>query len=237
MSRLEHWIHDRGVPWLFALCALSFCLLGVSRLARSQDFDSWLVLVVDVSGSVSGEEYLVQQSGYVEVLGDPMIQAALDRTAVSIVEFSTAAVVVVEWMDVRSAGAVYQAHVRAGAGNTCVFCGLEAALALLDGKSGRRVIDVSGDGWENMKSTEDVHRLRDLATVAGVEINTLALLVEPDQTATFGGYGGAVDQSKQALEKWYADLATGFAMAIETLDDLARALRRKLFSEVASNVR
>lgn len=236
MNIFFSWLHDRGVPLLFVVasaCLVAVTIAGEARGESDGDFDSWLVLVVDVSGSVTTAEYEVQRTGYVEVLLDPMIGRALDRTAVTIIEFATTAVVTVAWTDVRGAGASYRETERPFAGNTCVFCGLELALQLLDGKAGKRVIDISGDGVENVRKTQDVHRLRDLATLDQIEINTLALLVEPDRTIY--GYTGAPGGSHKVLEEWFEEMANGFAMSIVTLDDIAYALRSKLFAEIVSH--
>lgn len=215
--------------WLLIAITALFGSIHPAR-SQNQDFDNWLVLVVDVSGSVTEAEYIVQRDGYVQVLLDPMIGQALDRTAVAIVEFASTAVVAVAWTDVRGAGAAYRQWERPFKGSTCVFCGLELAVQLLEGKTGKRVIDISGDGVENVKNPDLVPGLRDLATAQEIQINTLALLIEPD--ATF--YATQDDLSRSSLERWYAELSTGFAMAIVTLDDLADALKRKLFAEIVS---
>lgn len=237
MSQLRSILHNLiGTLLLVGLLAMLVAIIAILFAiwsARAQEFESWLVLVVDASGSINNEEYAVQRDGYVEVLLDPLIAQALDRTAIAIVEFASSAKVMVEWTDVRDAGAAYRETERGSpGGSTCVACGLGAALQLLDGKSGKRVIDISGDGVENVKQLEVVTALRDQATKDSIEINTLALLVQREQTTYYGGYVGGSSGTNADIEKWYAELATGFAMAIASLDDLAYALRRKLFAEI-----
>ena len=83
----------------------------------------------------------------------------------------------------------------------------------------RRVIDVSGDGRNN--SGRPSGDARDDAVAAGVVINGLPILtVEPDleetyRTAVIGGAGS-------------------FVIAIDSYDQFAAAIRRKLVSEIAA---
>jgi Protein of unknown function (DUF1194) len=220
---------------LVSLLAALLSLTWISTV-KAQEFDSWLVLVVDVSSSVSDEEYLIQKEGYVSVLQDPMIGTALDRTAVAIVEFSSDSSPVVDWNKVAIAGAVYSAMPRSSHGLTCVSCGLHMAMNLLEGKSGRRVIDISADGCENTGNIGSVLAMRDATIASGIEINTLSIMAEPD-TSGCEIPGETRENHKwegeTELARWYAWLATGFSLSINNLEDLVAALHRKLFAEIA----
>jgi hypothetical protein len=92
-------------------------------------------------------------------------------------------------------------------------------VALLAGKSGHLVIDVSGDGKENVDSA----LLSDMRTAAGeraIEINGLAILTE----------------ETPEIDRYYSQqVVNGFVVPVEEAGDFESALKRKLFYEVAGS--
>ena len=178
----------------------------------------WLVLVIDRSKSIDDRELALQRRAYVRLLSDASVISALGKTHVAIVEFDTAPQVVVDWTDPQSAAAAYQRKGPDGLrGQTGIGSALTTALALLTGKSGRLVIDVSGDGKENV----DAALLSDMRAVAAersVEINGLAIL----------------NQDTPEIDRYYSkQVVNGFVLPVEETSDFENALRRKLFYEIA----
>jgi hypothetical protein len=183
--------------------------------ARAVD---WLVLVVDRSNSIDDRELLLQRSAYVRLLSDKAVIRALGNARVAIVEFDSRPEIVVEWTDAASAAAIYERTPPLGLrGQTGIGRAITSALSLLVGKSGHMVIDVSGDGRENVDSLL-LAQARAAASERAIEINGLAILNEetPD------------------LDAYYSRaVVTGFVLPVEGRDDFYRALKRKLFFEVA----
>ena len=115
----------------------------------------WLVLLVDASESIEPPEYRLQHQAYVNVLRDSEIGLLLEGARIAIVEFASRPQVVVAWADPRQAARAYARHTRdiRGPGPhslTGIARALKLALDLLENKAGRRVIDISGDGPDNV---------------------------------------------------------------------------------------
>jgi Protein of unknown function (DUF1194) len=194
---------------LFALIALS------SPPCAALD---WLVLVVDRSKSIDDRELALQRRAYIKLLSDPSVVSALGETRIAIVEFDTRPEIVVGWTDAAGAARAYRAKAPDGLrGQTGIGAALTTALALLTGKSGRLVIDISGDGKENV----DNGLLSDMRAAAddrSIEINGLAIL----------------NGDTPEIDRYYAhEVVNGFVVPVERADDFERALKRKLFYEVA----
>jgi hypothetical protein len=197
-----------------ALIIAIMAALGASS-ARAVD---WLVLLVDRSNSIDGRELLLQRSAYVRLLSDPEVIRALSGAKVAIVEFDTRPEIIVEWTDAASAAEIYgDTQPLALRGQTGIGHAITTALTLLVGKSGHMVIDVSGDGRENVDS-DTLARARAAASERAIEINGLAIL----------------NDDIPNLDAYYSrEVVTGFVLPVEGRDDFYRALRRKLFFEVA----
>jgi hypothetical protein len=178
----------------------------------------WLVFVVDRSNSIDDRELALQRSAYIRLLADPGVISALGDVQVAIVEFDTRAEIVVDWTDPQSAARLYQRKSPDGLrGQTGIGGALGTALALLVGKSGRLVIDVSGDGKDNVDNAL-LDDMRAAADEQAVEINGLAIMT-PDVPE---------------IDRYYSQrVVNGFVLPVEKTDDFQSALKRKLFYEIA----
>ena len=211
-------------------------LLLLAWPARAETPDLQLILAVDASGSVSPERFDLQKQGYVAAFRDPRLLRAIaggphQRIAVAMVQWTgpRLQVLVVDWHEVRDAASaaalaakIDAAPRRLFGGGTSISGVIDFALALFE-RSGvqgaRRVIDISGDGANN--SGRLVGLARDDAVAAGVTINGLPILnVEP------------------YLDEHYRDAVIGgpgaFLIAIDSYDQFAPAILRKLVTEVAA---
>ncbi|MFO1068088.1 MAG: DUF1194 domain-containing protein [Geminicoccaceae bacterium] len=226
--------------WLRAvLVAGAAAAWGEARAEVAVDLE--LVLAVDVSGSMDPEEHEIQRSGYVAALTHPDVVGAIrsgsyGRVAIAYVEwagpFSQA--LTVPWRMVEDqasaealaaelAGAPY-ARIR----GTSISGGLMFAAGLFDGngyEGFRRVIDVSGDGPNNMGAP--VVPSRDAVVERGIVINGLPILVRPS-----GGFGTIPE-----LDIYYEDCVIGgpgaFVLPVRNLADITESIRRKLVLEIA----
>lgn len=178
----------------------------------------WLVLVVDRSKSIDDRELALQRHAYIRLLSDASVISALGDAQVAIVEFDTRPEIVVGWTNAPGAARAYRAKAPDGLrGQTGIGGALTTALALLTGKSGRLVIDISGDGKENV----DNALLSDMRAAAGqqsIEINGLAIL----------------NGETPEIDRYYSqNVVNGFVVPVEKSGDFESALKRKLFYEVA----
>jgi Protein of unknown function (DUF1194) len=221
----------------FACAAVLWCTpLRAAEL--SGRYDLTLVLAVDCSGSVSGDEFRLQIGGIAAAFRDPEIMAAAlsgpsGRIAVNILlwgdpeyeKFSSG------WFEINSTDAAERfANVAQGfdlrmGGGTGLGIAVAYGISLLETSgaiSDRKVIDVSGDGIESYEIRQPRFLLKDaqrLRAKAGIVINALAIRNE-DPT----------------LEQYYrTDVAAGpgsFVMDVENYHDFAEAIRLKLLREI-----
>jgi hypothetical protein len=213
----------RGLRRLVLVVATGLPVALCPGMAKAALVD-WLVLVVDISASIDEHEYQLQQQAYVNVLRDPGIGALLEGARIAIVEFGTTPALVVEWVDnpVLAAG-MYAGHSRpingpGPTGTTGIARALGLALDLVEDKAGRRVIDISGDGPDNVDRVSAVWSQRDRARDLRVEVNGLAI-----PTAEEPG-----------VDLYYAEnVITGFLEISREHVDFERSLLMKLNIEIA----
>lgn len=184
----------------------------------------WLVLLVDASGSIDAYEYRLQHEAYVAVLRDPDIGLLLEGAQVAIVEFAEIPEVIVDWIDdPEQAAAVYAAHKRSvawpgPASTTGIARALGLALDMLKDKPGRKVIDISGDGADNVDWVAAVWSQRNRAREMFIEINGLAIPTPEDPE----------------VHRYYAEnVITGFLEVSREHVAFERTLRTKMHIEIA----
>jgi hypothetical protein len=187
----------------------------------------WLVLLVDTSGSIDAYEYQLQHEAYVTVLRDPEIGLLLDGAQVAIVEFAELPELIVDWSaDPEKAASAYEAHSRGvawpgPASTTGIARALGLALDMLEDKPGRKVIDISGDGRDNVDWVAAVWSQRDRAREMLIEINGLAIPTPEDPD----------------VDRYYADnVVNGFLEVSREHVAFERTLRMKMHIEIAGGV-
>jgi hypothetical protein len=233
----------RSIRWLAALSLLASLMAGDDP-AKAQDLavDLELVLAVDVSGSMDAEERELQRDGYVQAFRHPEVIGAiaagvLGRIAVTYIEWAgpDAQSIAMPWrlVDGRVAAEAVAAEVAMAPSPRIRYTSISGALAfasaLFDGSgfSGmRKVIDISGDGPNNMGAP--VVPVRDAVVAQGITINGLPVTLKPG-----GAWGLPADQ----LDLYYEDCVIGgagaFFLSVHAPDQLADAIRRKLVLEIA----
>jgi hypothetical protein len=189
-GRDERWRRHTGDLAKLAGALGFICLTGPA--AAAVDVDLELVLAVDVSRSMDLDEQQLQRDGYVAAFRHPeVVQAirsgAAGRIAVTYMEWSGPSYqqVLVPWTIVgsREDAAAFAASLERTPMmremGTSISGGL-AAAARLFGASGargfRQVIDVSGDGPNNMGLP--VAMLRDQVIEQGIAINGLPIVLK-----------------------------------------------------------
>jgi hypothetical protein len=222
-----------------------------------------LVLSIDVSGSVDEARYRLQLEGIAEALEDPVTLSAISATGgagiwLAVVTWADAARVSVDWRRVasREDAAAVAAMVRTIPREPGQFTCLGNMLRVVSGRLiqalpspvERLVVDVSGDGIDNCSDAADLDAERDAVLAQGATINGLPILVKGENDVVgvgafrAPGYGlrelpNRPDSEATTLDAWYRAHVIGgpgaFLIAAQGYGDFARALRRKLVTEIS----
>lgn len=223
----------------FAVAAL--VLVPWSQASAAIDVDVALVLAVDCSGSVDGDEYALQMKGIATAFVDPAIIAAAlsgphHRIAVNLMTWGDPEERKYEsgWHIISSAddsikfAQVARTWEQRQGGGTGIGNGLSYGLMLLrngDISAPRQVIDISGDGRESWELREPHFKLVDaqkLRAASGVTVNGLAIQSDdPDLAAYYRAFVAAGPES--------------FVIAVANYGEFAQGIRRKLLQELTPN--
>ncbi len=224
---------------------VAFCLL-LALPAAAQDkkeVDLVLALAIDISGSIDPDEAKLQREGYVQAFRDPVIVRAIlgganGRIAVAYFEWSDSWLqkLLVDWtlLDSEAAISAFAARLEKApisiARRTSISGAIRYAIPLF-GRSpyetGRKVLDLSGDGSNNDGGL--VTDMRHEALKERIVINGLAIM--NDRPNPFGF------PSEGDLDRYYLHCVTGgprsFVEVASNFADFPRAVRKKLLQEVA----
>ena len=205
--------------------------------------DLELVLAVDISASIDEAEARLQREGYIRALAHPEIIQAIQsgmngRIAIAYVEWASDdhQQTVVEWTLVSDdasakmlADALAEAPLSSG-GSTSISGAIDYSAKLFadNGYKGfRRVIDISGDGYNNRGRPAEW--ARDQAVAAGITINGLPIL--NDRPNPLGG------TSPADLDRYFEERVIGgpgaFLVVAEDFPAFTRAIMNKLLIEIA----
>ncbi|MDH3579183.1 MAG: DUF1194 domain-containing protein [Hyphomicrobiales bacterium] len=211
--------------------------------AADMAVDLELVLAVDISRSMDDEEQRLQRDGYVAAFRHPEIQQAIlsgryRRIAVAFVEWAgtNRFFLRVPWalIDSERGAEAFADRLAAlpleEAARTSISGALEFAADQFKGNGYqglRRVIDISGDGPNNMGSP--VHVMRDEIVARGIVINGLPLILSPSVMAGF--------ERNEELAWYYEDCVIGgfgsFFISVVGKAAFPEAIRSKLILEMS----
>ncbi len=228
--------------WLAIIAATTSVMRTGPAAAQDVPVDLELVLAVDVSGSMDAEERKLQRDGYVDAFLHPEVIAAIGsgmmgRIAVSYVEWAgpRAQTLVMPWrlVDGRAASEAVSAELALAESPRIRGTSISAALAFSgalfedNGFAGsRQVIDISGDGPNNMGPP--VVPMREAVLARGITINGLPVTLRP---------GTMFSLPAGLLDLYYEDCVIGgpgaFFISVQEPGQLAEAIRRKLVLEIA----
>jgi hypothetical protein len=244
---------------IFAMAATGAFVLGAwdggsaARTVTAQSLaqksgvpvDTELVIAVDVSNSMDPEEQELQREGYITAITSREFMSALKggiHGKVAVTYFEWAGLydqqILMPWRLIdgpESADAVANEIARTPyrrAPRTSIYGALQFARPLFDasGYQGiRRVIDVSGDGVNNMGPP--VTLMRDDVLAAGITINGLPIMLK--RNSPYGMWGVQFEH----LDIYYEDCVIGgpgaFVIGIKERDQFKEATRTKLVLEIA----
>ncbi|SFI84789.1 DUF1194 domain-containing protein [Jannaschia pohangensis] len=226
---------------LFRLFAIVLCALSSPVLAQEQEVDLELVLMVDVSRSMTERELEIQRRGYAEALrSDDVFEAIqaglLQNVALTYIEWAGSQEIIVDWRLISSRADLdaFADRLTSRLDPTLRRTSISGALAYgasriasNDFRGLRQVIDISGDGPNNQGV--GVAAARDAVLAQGIVINGLPLMTQE-------GIGQAwhLDQ----LDVYYQNCVIGgpgaFVIPVVDWADFAEAVRRKLVLEIAA---
>ena len=180
--------------------ALGGAAIGMAQLAllggsaQAQTVDKMLFLSTDVSGSIDTAEYDTQRLGWSNAFLSPTIKsyiaASPNGIAVAVGQWDTSArtPLAIDWTHLTDETSVNNfagqlaLMTRQGNGNTCVSCGINAAVASIQNAistglfdSATKIIDISSDGIDNVTNVATVQAARNNAASNGININALAI--------------------------------------------------------------
>lgn len=208
--------------------------------AQMTEVDLELVLLVDVSRSMSEAELELQRRGYAEALGsDDVFKAVqsglLQNVALTYVEWAGSQQIVVDWRIIQTRADLddfaRQLTVRFDPAlrRTSISNALSFAADHFDAnevRGLRRVIDISGDGPNNLGPL--VTRARDATIARGITINGLPLMTDDGAFSQF---------HLPNLDVYYRTCVIGgpgaFVIPVYVWPDFADAVKRKLVLEIA----
>jgi hypothetical protein len=216
--------------------------IATATAAHAAEVDLELVLLVDVSRSMTERELEIQRLGYAAALQSDDVYAAvqsglLQRVALSYVEWAGTQEVIVDWRLLESREDLQAfaktlttgfnpALRRTSISEALIFAARSIESNIYDGL--RKVIDVSGDGPNNQG--RPVAQARDEVLAAGMTINGLPLM-------TREGMGS--QWHLDDLDLYYGACVTGgpgsFVVPVLDWEDFAHAVRRKLVLEIAGD--
>jgi hypothetical protein len=231
------------------VCALA-CTSSISGASKSQ-VDILLVLAADVSGSVNDARWKVQRDGYAAAFQDPRILEILKgrRVAVTFMQWSASFQQhqSVDWnvLDSEESTLAFAESLskveRRFNNGTAIGAALYAAHKLLIEApmvAARRIIDISGDGRDNLAPVPlrpelSLETARAQAVAAGIVINGLPIHVREITQRTIDNPG---------IDEYYARYVIGgngsFIVLVNDGNDFAsfrEALVQKLLRELITS--
>jgi hypothetical protein len=208
-----------------------------------EEVDALLVLAADTSYSIDAPKFELQRQGYARAIANPrvvnaILSGASRRIAACFVEWSgvTWQDLVIDWTLIGEAESAHRfgqrilQAPRSFPERTSISAAIDFATAQIERapfRSGRRIIDLSGDGDNN--AGRSATSARDEAVAKGITINGLAILSDDPREHT-NPTGG--------LRDYYSRNVIGgpgaFVMVSEGFDSFGRVLVKKLVTEIAS---
>jgi len=208
-------------------------MLFASFQIQAAPVDLELSLVIDVSGSVNGNEYNLMMDGYANAFRNTTVQNNIlggtnGSIAVNTIFFSSSAfttsldnfVLLDSAAAINSFADTLDNFVRPGFGGTNISTGTNKAIALLDAdtlyESTRQIIDISGDG------------------TSSISLDQAARADAESKNYTING----ITIGANSINTYYANnviTSDGFALHANSFTEFEQAILQKLKAETNTN--
>ncbi len=225
--------------------ALLLALAIGPAAAQETEVDIELVLAVDISRSMDYDEQVIQRNGYADALRhedvlDAIAAGLIGKISVTYIEWSGPGLqrVVVPWMLVegKAEAEIFAERLRRAPISRWQGTSVSGALLYAAGRfrdapfaSMRQVIDISGDGPNNMGGP--VEPARDYVLEQGITINGLPIMLNR--------WDPYVNLSIPNLDAYYEACVIGgpgaFMVPVNEPGQFAEAIRRKMVLEIAGD--
>ncbi|MBF9035214.1 DUF1194 domain-containing protein [Rhodobacterales bacterium HKCCE2091] len=206
-------------------------IVAIAAAPAARACEVAIAFAIDVSGSISDQDYRVQMEGLAEGLRDPMVAHALynGNSAVLVLLWSghQEQLVAIDWRQMQTQSDVAQFATDVASlprpwsqSATALGEALDAAAAAMTRapRCERYVLDISGDGRSNEGVLPELTR----ESLAAVNLTVNAIVVDTE--------GGDV-------HNYYRDRVIhgpdSFSVTVAHVDDYASQMRRKLYRELA----
>lgn len=216
-------------------------LLAAPTNVNATEVDLELVLLVDVSHSMTERELEIQRKGYAAALRSEDVFAAiqsglLQRIALTYVEWAGTQDIIVDWRlletraDLEEFASILTTRFDLSIRRTSISEALIFGSQMIESNAFdglRRVIDVSGDGPNN--KGRPVLQARDAVTSQSITINGLPLMINEEFVSVW---------DIEDLDVYYEECVIGgpgsFVIPVFDWQDFAEAVRRKLVLEISA---
>ena len=218
-----------------------------------------LVLLVDVSGSVSKSNYELQRDGIANALMSESVQSAITRTgdvAITIIEWSSRQKTTLPWVvihdrqDINKVARDILATRRSSYAMTNMGNALMQAISALEHapcQADKQVVDISGDGASNAEeSIMDQRASREEGVSPQDYINSREIVgfdhahdIAQEKGIQINGLP-IVTPAEPDVATWYREhvpTPDGFIVEAHGFETFQQALIRKLIMEIASLAR
>jgi hypothetical protein len=231
---------------------LAAALAWTAPAPAAELVDLLLVLAVDNSRSIDDSKFQQLRAGHTAALKDRDVLRAIGtgpyrRVAISLIDWSGyyEQKIVVDWTLVHDEASARAFSERVAAAprsfnrTTAIGAAINFAAAHFEVApftAARRVLDISGDGTENVGEGE-APQARDKAVARGIVINATAIVTVPRP----GGWNpGHIDPAGGLKTYWEANVAGGagsFVMAAAGFPAFKATATEKLVAEIAGRNR
>lgn len=214
-----------------------------------------LVLLMDVSGSVSKSNYELQRDGTANALRSEKVQGAIRRmgdVAVTVIEWSGRQKTTLPWVvihnreDLMKVADDIQKTQRSSSGMTNMGNALMSAVSALDKvpcQAGKLVVDISGDGESNAEESSLDYRTSQTEGVSPQEWIDPKLIIGFDHAHQIAENKGIqinglpiITPAEPTVAEWYREhvpTPDGFIIETHGFETFQQALIRKLVLEIA----
>ena len=218
---------------LFLILLSAPLALAGGTTEESDRVDVAVVFLVDVSHSMNDDEIGIARDSHIAAFRSEEVLSAIrsglyGRIAVAYVEFAGNAAPVVPWMIIEDEDTVEEfvhqietapVESRSYTGIGTAFFMAASMFEQMPYKTERMVVDIVGDGINNIAPSADAGR--EVLLSGGAVINGMPLLLEP---------------SSKNLDIYYASRVVGgagsFSMPLKNISQMPSALRSKIVLEL-----
>lgn len=192
-----------------------------------------LVLLMDVSGSISDTNYIMQRDAAADAMVSVDVISAIKgegSIAITVIEWAHSSKTVIPWRVLSEPEDLAQLALdmkdikRTGEGMTALVKAYEEGIKAFDTvpcEPIRMVIDISGDGIDNTGEISKTSEVRDEAFRLGIVVNGLPIITPIEPT----------------LVDYYADQVVtigGFVIIADGFEAFGKAMRKKLTYEISN---